>query len=312
MPFRPALPALLSAFTLLALGCKDGASDAMTDSGGADDSEVVDPTAHWQYKSFTMGSGHLCALTWDGEILCWGANLVGQSDHPEGVWAAVECFTGTCCALDEDGYATCWGDNTYGQADAPAQPLLKVAPGYEKSCGLALTGEAVCWGSGDFGEGPNNVYNQIDVDFNNVCGLTPGGVALCWGETKEINSPPNGDFRSIGVATEYACGIEVTGELHCWGKENRFAMPAQEETYIPESLSVQGNAAGAVTVDGRVRNFGFSTPEAKYDPTGSRYPGYEYVRVNNAAFCGFKTTGELHCEGWDEENWGPAPDGAVD
>jgi alpha-tubulin suppressor-like RCC1 family protein len=312
MPFRPALPALLSALIFLALGCKDSASDAATDSGGADDSGVVDPTAHWQYKSFTIGAANACALTWDGEILCWGYNNKGQADPPDGVWSSVECWGDGCCALDMDGIPTCWGDNTYGQADAPTQPLLKVAPGYERSCGLALTGEAVCWGSGDFGEGPNNVYEQIDVDFNNVCGLTPGGVALCWGDVKEINSPSKGDFRSIGVAFEYACGIEANGEALCWGKSTVFAPPPYDEVFVPETLSVSGRSSAAITTDGRVRFFGSIDNDLKYDPTGSRYPGYEFVSVAHTAFCGFKTTGELNCEGWNETEWGPAPDGAVD
>tara|TARA_Y100001954_G_scaffold64051_1_gene69768 strand:- start:971 stop:2746 length:1776 start_codon:yes stop_codon:yes gene_type:complete len=78
----------------------------------------------------SLGSGHICALSEDGEVYCWGSNTrwnqVGDSTDVNQLQAVqvpglplpaiqVAARTEHTCALLEDQNVWCWGANTKGQ-----------------------------------------------------------------------------------------------------------------------------------------------------------------------------------------------------
>lgn len=85
-------------------------------------------------KQLALGSGHTCALLFDGTVQCWGGDgLRGDgapfSDPPSlkksrptaapvpGLSSVVQVTAtdGHTCALLADGSLFCWGSNRYGQ-----------------------------------------------------------------------------------------------------------------------------------------------------------------------------------------------------
>ncbi len=82
-------------------------------------------------SAITSGHSHVCALTTQGEVQCWGQNQQGQLNDGTttdrstpgkvtGLTAkATALFGGAAgnqtCALTIDGNTSCWGSNVYGQ-----------------------------------------------------------------------------------------------------------------------------------------------------------------------------------------------------
>ncbi len=114
--------------------------------------------------AIAAGEHHACALQYDGDLVCWGANGSGQlgdggtADAPRprrvrAVGSAAEDLTRVAavaagrahtCAVLADASIACWGANDIGQlgngttgAGASSVPALVLCDGLEPSCGSA-------------------------------------------------------------------------------------------------------------------------------------------------------------------------------
>jgi alpha-tubulin suppressor-like RCC1 family protein len=115
------------------------------------------------------------------------------------------------CALSSDGEAMCWGRNDEGQLggasvqatenEAAAIPgltdLVSVDVGHAHGCALTASGDVLCWGAGSqgqIGDGeatqslPTPVVDPLGAVFKDIaageahsCALSAGGEVTCWG-----------------------------------------------------------------------------------------------------------------------------------
>jgi len=171
-------------------------------------------------KALAAGQSHSCALTGQGDILCWGANGGGQlgdgSQLDEPTAALVGAPVGTTftavaagvdhtCAITAGGAVMCWGQGALGSATMLSETPIAtmgipfaataITAGDEHSCVLA-GGSAWCWGmngDGQLGLGsttesddPTAVpgssgFTAIAAGYDHTCGLTATGTAVCWG-----------------------------------------------------------------------------------------------------------------------------------
>lgn len=132
------------------------------------------------YQAVSAGDEHVCALTSEGEVQCWGENLYGQLGNGStddqaipspvpGLGSGVRALSAGglhSCVVTGTSAALCWGDNEYGQlGDGTTGTRLTAVPvtgltsgvrlvhaGEGSTCALTGTGVEQCWGDNEHGQ----------------------------------------------------------------------------------------------------------------------------------------------------------------
>ena len=187
-----------------------------------------------RFESVVGSYYHLCGISIDGEVLCWGWDgMGGQVEVPTELEVS-EFVLGysNSCALDSEGYLTCWGNEWTGINDAPEGPFDMVAVSGNFGCGWSKISGWSCWG-GVWGleEAGGDRYDWSLPDRDpasliasglNICMLDSKGRIDCWGNESYagVTSPPSGDgWRDLSVGTAHACAIDVNDQVVCWGRD---------------------------------------------------------------------------------------------
>lgn len=184
------------------------------------------------FADVTAGDFHTCAARTNGDVLCWGANILGQVgragdemvveprvvDVPEAL-VFIEAGANHTCGLTGQGRAYCWGNNSYGQLGdgtrySRAQPrqveaetaFLAMNLGTTHTCAIARGGRMYCWGS--------NVNGQLGSEAASGRALRPVSV------DSEVR------FVDVAVAEAHSCGLSRQGHLYCWGDGSRNQLSA--------------------------------------------------------------------------------------
>ena len=118
-------------------------------------------------KTIDAGNGHVCAVTYDGYLYCWGSNSCGQTGTTETiskennrVFAATKVLKGqqniegkylsnvedvilshdASCAITKNGEVYCWGENTVKQlGDAHPELEIKLKEGEKSLEGIDIS-----------------------------------------------------------------------------------------------------------------------------------------------------------------------------
>jgi alpha-tubulin suppressor-like RCC1 family protein len=176
------------------------------------------------WRSISAGAAHTCAVSVDGEALCWGWNAFGQLGIGELVglgtpgtvagghqWQSVSSGWHHACGITTAGESYCWGHNRQGQLGSGARTEREPAPvrvaggieftalsgGAQHTCGLAADGTAYCWGL--------NQYGQLGAHAEPLT-ETP---VVAW---------PHLKFAQVSAGVGHTCGITRQGTAYCWGK----------------------------------------------------------------------------------------------
>lgn len=174
----------------------------------------------------SVGFDHACAVRTDGQLFCWGRNILGQVGdgstntrlNPAAVSLvspAIQVSAGTSytCAVLSTGKAFCWGSGVFGNlgqgsatnssvpiAAHPSFDFLSIQAGNQTTCAVsAIDSRLKCWGSGTFGLLGDGVARQTS--------FTPVDVRIPSTTTA---------FSSRGNT---ACAVSA-GYGICWGGNN--------------------------------------------------------------------------------------------
>ncbi len=188
--------------------------------------KIALPTKAPIFTMVSNGAGHICGLTANHKVYCWGGNQNGQlgigsiesKKFPTLVignhdFININLDYYSTCALTVNHEVYCWGSNGNGElGDGSTQDKYEptrvssnlkfssiVAKG-RHACAIALDSkDTYCWGSNKFGQvGINNTVLSI---------LKP----------EPIDQSKSGQFKSLSLGNEFSCGIATSGDSYCWG-----------------------------------------------------------------------------------------------
>jgi alpha-tubulin suppressor-like RCC1 family protein len=166
-----------------------------------------------------------CAVTVEGDVLCWGDNEAGNLGNGDttssstpvkvvglpGPASAVSVGTWSVCALTRAGGVYCWGNGPDGElgngttprAQSTAVPVtglssgaVEVSVGQGTACARKNDGTVQCWGASGLG-----LLGNADAP---TYALTPVVVSGVTGAT------------SLSVGANVACAVQG-GQVYCWG-----------------------------------------------------------------------------------------------
>jgi hypothetical protein len=222
------------------------------------------------------GSAHVCELSQQGTVRCWGSNADGEVGNgvlggPQWLPMEVAGLSGVerlavggyhTCGLLAKGTVVCWGSNDYGQAagdrsetnlPSPVEVTgvlgaIDVTAGAAHTCALLTDGTAICWGFGGRGElGNGSALDQLAPvkvsGLANAVGLSAGGGTTC--------------------------AVLDDGTAKCWGQNdsgqtgNGVTAPSELQPVAVSGLTgvvaiETGSHSCALRADGTARCWGFN------------------------------------------------------
>ena len=222
----------------------------VVDTIRAETEVVVMPRAGTAIFDLDAGAEHTCAVTNEGEVLCWGGNTFGQLGDTgtsqsatairvaglSDVKAVVAGSRHTCAARASYGL-WCWGSNSAGQLGdtlssrkSNAQPLARfdgvslrqISAGSAHSCAVDAEQVAHCWGSNSFGQlavPSGSRFKSITAGHGHSCGILVDDTVRCWGWNQygQLGQTGSTQFRSITAGYGFTCALALSGVTYCWG-----------------------------------------------------------------------------------------------
>ncbi|WP_170119814.1 RCC1 domain-containing protein [Branchiibius hedensis] len=268
-------------------------------------------------KSAAAGSTHMCALTRQGVVWCWGDNWNQQLGRPSGAEPAPVRV-------------------------ALAGSATSIEAGYEHTCAVLASGQVQCWGRNDLGQLGNGTTDQtyyptfvtgvtsarlVSAGFDHSCALLIDGTARCWGRANN-NMLGDGDgtvdgvvvrtepvtVKGVSAATGIVTGSDmscVTGTSNghsCWGRGSGVATGLAQIPGLqrPQMMSLSYWHGCIVTTGSAAQCWGDNSSGQAGAPSGSLTGprvvsglGSDVVEVSAGgnSSCAVRTTGGVVCWG---------------
>ena len=184
------------------------------------DPDLEPPAPGTTVVQLAAGYHHVCALTDDGAVYCWGRNDVGQAGggsrrhvaRPTRVRglppiARVSTVASHVCAVAVAGGVWCWGQSHAGQLGVPEDAL----PGCGRAdCSRIPLQSRVL--------GP---FEDVFASTRATCVRRDEGGLECWGEDAAVDALP-AETRGVALldfGLQHGCFLdEVGGTVRCFGE----------------------------------------------------------------------------------------------
>ena len=215
---------------------------------------LVQTEADYLFEPHTSHE-HVCALSNELDIYCWGSNSHGQSSNTSDSNQPTHILTPTkitppTTILYPDSYELASYQNTHFR-------WAQVTTGRAHSCGLSIRGTVYCWGDSSLGQlgwtqswvidksadtefppiqtPATRQYKQISAGADHTCGITTQNLLFCWGSNrhKQINASNNAStiptkinlpddtnttFERVWTGPYNTCAKTLPdGDIFCWG-----------------------------------------------------------------------------------------------
>lgn len=176
-----------------------------------------------RFEHVSVGQGHVCAISDQRRLFCWGRNNHGQLGIVENLeqvrapsnvnttleFVAVAAGQRHTCAVDVAGKLWCWGENEDG--------LL----GFQTDLAVVRTPTQV---------GTDSDYATVTANWFHSCAVKKNRALVCWGRNEEGQlgqgdsmtrlSPTRvgdkEDWLTVSAAKFHTCAFASVG-LWCWG-----------------------------------------------------------------------------------------------
>ncbi|MDX9732074.1 MAG: hypothetical protein RBT63_09915, partial [Bdellovibrionales bacterium] len=190
------------------------------------------------YKTVSVGgglydsNGHVCAITKDDKLRCWGSNGSGQL-----------------------------GDSTQTRRLRPipidtSANYLKISTGGDFTCGIVTGNKLKCWGgnsSGQLGNGVSGIgayqlqpvpidatesYLEVGTGRAHGCGITTGYKLKCWGsnaygqvgdgttDDRTVPTPIDAaeNYAHVSLGDRHTCALTTGQKIKCWGANSEYQL----------------------------------------------------------------------------------------
>ncbi|GAU45694.1 hypothetical protein TSUD_268260 [Trifolium subterraneum] len=150
---------------------------------GSNKKVVDEPKNGRDYSLIEAGSNHVCAITNDGSLDCWG-DMVGEK--PIGRFISLALGENRSCALGYDGLITCWGLNNFTlPISLKGTYFESIVAKNSVFCGVLTSNYSLfCWGDEIF-ESKEDAFKVFDNVLPGPCknqcpcGPLPDSAKLC-------------------------------------------------------------------------------------------------------------------------------------
>ena len=192
------------------------------------------------------------------------ATPVAVADTGGSDFAQIEVGDRHVCAVSVDAAVWCWGDDASGQlgdgagpAD-PSQPVevpsfgdvASVSAGGDSTCAVLETGPLYCWGAngeGQLGTGDRTGSDEpVEVDLRNVApppfpGLVEGAARAAAADAALVE---------VSVGANHTCALDVLSNAYCWGDNSRGQIGdgTTGDALVPVATTLVPDPATAVRV----------------------------------------------------------------
>jgi hypothetical protein len=233
-------------------------------------------------------------------LVGWGANDLGETDVPDGDFAAIAGGELYSLALRADGSLAGWGFNQFGQTDVPAgNDFVAVSAGFAH--GLALRADGSLAGWGGQAHVPHGSFVAIAAGGAHSLAVRDDGSLVGWGGWSwfgETNVPPGNDFVAVAAGYFHSLALRADGSLVGWGS-NMYG-----ETNVPAGNDFIGVTAGyfhslALRADGSLVGWGLNDDGQADVPEGI---GFVAVAAGYAHSLALRIDGSL--VGWGSNQFG--------
>ena len=155
----------------------------------------------------SSGKEHVCALTNDAKVKCWGANGGNQGRLGNRNHSAAE-YPYPIAVL-----AGATGNGLLAN-------IVQVSSGTHHSCAVTSDSKVKCWGSGNLGALGNNSTDDKNYPVDVV------------GEGQSLLS----NIVEVSSGIDYACALISNGNVKCWGKGNDGQLGTKQNAHSPYPL----------------------------------------------------------------------------
>jgi Regulator of chromosome condensation (RCC1) repeat len=212
-----------------------------------------------ELNDLTLGRDIDCAVTKIHTLRCWSPSDPSSShlvELPDEVTQVDSKFSHVC-AVTADGSVYCWGENSSGElgargTDPSERPIqvasvrniVQVSTGGSHTCARDRSGNVYCWGANYYnqvGDGtggtgkpptlvPNVIADSISAGAHHTCALTPNRQVVCWGwnwwtqmggDRSDSRAPaPISDLPlalQVGAHGAVTCALLESHEIACLG-----------------------------------------------------------------------------------------------
>jgi len=233
-------------------------------------------------------------------LVGWGANDLGETDVPDGDFAAIAGGEMYSLAIRADGSLAGWGFNQYGQTDVPAgNDFVAVSAGFAHGLALRADGSLVGWGGQ--AHVPQGSFASIAAGGSHSLAVRDDGSLVGWGGWNlfgESDVPPGNNFVAVAAGYFHSLALRADGSLVGWGS-NLYG-----ETNVPAGNDFVAVTAGyfhslALRADGSLVGWGWNENGQADVPEGT---GFVAVAAGYAHSLALRIDGSL--VGWGSNQFG--------
>lgn len=286
-----------------------------------------------KFTKVASASVFSCALTTEGEVVCWGIDGTETPILGGYTFTDIEAGHSAICGIETTSSSVlCWnylgnpvGNNYHQIVPGTIGDFTSITVGKQYVCAVSISGELFCKDM-DLNTAPilqpqTNVV-QVDIGvtmytYGHRCILFDSGNVDCIiggnnapPHMAAINSPSGIQFTSIAAGYKFTCGIETTTQLvHCWGDNGFGVLTTPGDQF--QSIIAGRNTICGITVSNEVICWGKTSElsENIIPPTGTTAKTVSVGRLN---VCIITLQDEVDCWGVSDSSGTHGFQGLID